>query len=84
MLACASPRKQLSQPRQHYKQNCESSGTGDTSTTIARNDATVFVGTGTSAHRFYVASAGAEHDVLALAEAAVVEWTKFLSGHGLV
>jgi hypothetical protein len=60
------------------------SRTGDTSTTIARNDATVFVGTGTSAHRFYVVSAGAEHDVLALAEAAVVEWTKFLSGHGLV
>lgn len=61
-----------------------SSRTGDTATTIARNDATVFVGTGTSAHRFYVASADTEYDVLALAEAAVLAWTKFLSGHGLI
>jgi hypothetical protein len=60
------------------------SRTGDTSTTIARNDVTVFVGTGTSAHRFYVQSAGTEHDVLQLAEAAVAEWAKFLAGRGLV
>jgi hypothetical protein len=60
------------------------SRTGDASTTIGRNDVTVFVGTGTSAHRFYVQSAGTEHDVLQLAEAAVAEWTRFLSGKGLV
>jgi hypothetical protein len=59
------------------------SRTGDTSTTIARNDVTDFDGSGTSAHRFYVQSAGAEHDVLHLAEAAVAEWTRFLSGQGL-
>ena len=58
--------------------------TGDTSTTIARNDVTVFVGTGTSAHRFYVQSAGAEYDVLQLAEDAVAEWSKFLAGKGLI
>jgi hypothetical protein len=57
---------------------------GDTSTTIARNDVTVLVGTGTSAHRFYVQSAGTEHDVLQLAEAAVNEWISFLSGRGLL
>jgi hypothetical protein len=61
-----------------------STHTGDFSTTIIRNDVTVFVGTGTSAHRFYVASAGAEYDVLPLAEAAVLEWTKFLSCRGLI
>jgi hypothetical protein len=60
------------------------SHTGDYSTTIARNDVTVLVGTGTSAHRFYVQSAGTEYDVLQLAEAAVAEWAKFLSGRGLV
>jgi hypothetical protein len=60
------------------------SRTGDPSTTIARNDVTVFVRTGTSAHRFYVASAGKEYDVLQLAEDAVGEWTKFLSGRGLL
>jgi hypothetical protein len=53
--------------------------TGDLSTTIARNDVAVFVGTGTSAHRFYVASAGKEYDALQLAEDAVAEWTRFLS-----
>lgn len=57
--------------------------TGDPSTTIVRNDVTVFVGTGTSAHRFYVESAGIEYDVLDLVEAAVAEWTKSLSDHGL-
>jgi hypothetical protein len=57
--------------------------TGDHSTTIARNDVTVFVGTGTSSHRFYIASAGVEHDALAIAEAAVSEWENFLSGRGL-
>jgi hypothetical protein len=60
------------------------SRTGDPTTTIARNDTTVFVGTGTSAHRFYVASGGMEYDVLALAENAVAEWAKFLSGRGLL
>ncbi len=61
-----------------------SSRTGDPSTTIARNDVDVLVGTGTSVHRFYVASAGKEYDVLQLAEDAVTEWTRFLSGRGLV
>ena len=61
-----------------------SSRTGDPSTTIARNDVAVFVGTGTSAHRFYVASSGSEYDVLQLAEDAVAEWTKFLSSRGLI
>jgi hypothetical protein len=60
-----------------------SSRSGDRSTTIARNDVAVFVGTGTSAHRFYVASGGREYDVLALAEAAVAEWAKFLTARGL-
>jgi hypothetical protein len=57
--------------------------TGDPATGIARNDVTVFVGTGTSAHRFYVQSAGAEYDVLQFAEDAVAEWHKFLSDQGL-
>jgi len=61
-----------------------SSRTGDTSTTIARNDVAVIVGTGTSAHRFYVVSAGVEYDALDVAEEAVDEWTNFLSGRGLV
>jgi hypothetical protein len=60
------------------------SHTGDKSTTIARNDVNVFVGTGTSAYRFYVQSGGAEYDVLVVAEAAVAEWTKFLAGRGLL
>jgi hypothetical protein len=41
-----------------------SSRTGDKSTDIARNDVTVFAGTGTVAHRFYVQSGGTERDVL--------------------
>jgi hypothetical protein len=61
-----------------------SSRTGDLSTTIARNDVAVFAGTGTSAHRFYVESAGTEYDVLQLADDAVAEWNKFLSGEGLL
>jgi hypothetical protein len=61
-----------------------SSRTGDLSTTIARNDVAVLVATGTSAHRFYVASAGKEYDVLQLAEDAVAEWTTFLSSRGLI
>jgi hypothetical protein len=60
------------------------SRSGDLSTTIARNDVTVFVGTGTSAHRFYVASARREYDVLQLAEDATAEWHKFLSSQGLI
>ena len=60
------------------------SRTGDKSTRIARNDVTVFVGMGTSAHRFYVASAGAEYDVLQLAEDATAEWHEFLSSQGLI
>jgi hypothetical protein len=60
------------------------SRTGDLSTTIARNDVSVLVGTGTSAHRFYVASAGQEHDVRDVAEAAVAAWTAFLTSRGLL
>ncbi|MFF7183521.1 hypothetical protein [Streptomyces sp. NPDC008121] len=57
--------------------------TGDASTTIARNDVSVFAGTGSSAHRFYVASGGKEYDVLEIAEDAVKEWSRFLSVRGL-
>jgi len=59
-----------------------SSRTGDKSTEIARNDVNVYAGTGTAAHRFYVQSAGAEYDVLEIAEAAVSEWTEFLTRQG--
>lgn len=45
---------------------------------------TVFVGTGSSAHRFYVASGGTEYDALQIAEDAVNEWRRFLSGRGLI
>lgn len=58
--------------------------TGDHSTTIARNDVIVFVGTGTSAHRFYTASAGKERDVLEIAEEALNEWRGFLSERHLI
>lgn len=58
--------------------------TGDHSTTIARNDVIVFVGTDTSAHRFYTASGGKERDVLEIAEEAVNEWRGFLSGRHLI
>jgi hypothetical protein len=60
------------------------SHTGDFSTTIARNDVAVMVGTGLSAHRFYVASRGTEHDVLSIAEDAVDVWTTFLGSRGLI
>lgn len=56
---------------------------GDTSTAIARNDVMIILGTQTSAHRFYVQSAGKEHDVLDLAEAAVRDWSAFLRSRGL-
>lgn len=58
------------------------SRTGDRSTDIARNDVTVFVGTGTAAHRFYVQSGNKEHEVRDIAEAAVGEWTQFLTDQG--
>ncbi|MGW0336696.1 hypothetical protein ACWD0J_33460 [Streptomyces sp. NPDC003011] len=61
-----------------------SSRTGDNSTTIARNDVSVLVGTNTSAHRFYAASDNTEYDVLQVAEDAVSKWSAFLSGHGLI
>jgi len=60
------------------------SQTGDLGTTIARNDVSVFVGTGTSAHRFYIASRGADHDVLEIAEQAVEAWTIFLSRRNFI
>jgi hypothetical protein len=60
------------------------SRTGDTSTTIARNDVDVRLGMGGSAHRFYVQSAGAEYDVLQIAEDAVDEWSKYLTTIGLI
>jgi hypothetical protein len=72
----------LANGSKHFK--LTTSRTGDTSTTIARNDVTVFAGTGTSAHRFYAVSAGIEYDILQLTEAAVREWTQFLSGRGLI
>lgn len=58
------------------------SRTGDTSTDIARNDVTVFVGTKTAAHRFYVQSNNKEYDIVDIAEAAVGEWTRFLISKG--
>lgn len=61
-----------------------SSRTGDPGTSIARNDVTVFAGTGTAAHKFYVASGSKELDVLDLAERAVSEWEAFLRGRGLL
>jgi hypothetical protein len=72
----------LANGSKHFK--LTSSRTGDLSTSIARNDVTVFVGAGASAHRFYVVPAGAESDVLQLAEAAVAAWTKYLSSRRLV
>ncbi len=57
--------------------------TGDKSTAITRNDANVIIGTGV-AHRFYVQSAGAEYDVLQIAESAVGDWEKYLTGEGLL
>ena len=60
------------------------SRTGDTSTTIARNSVEVRLGTAGSAHRFYVQSAGAEYDVLQIAEGAVDEWSNYLITKGLI
>lgn len=61
-----------------------SSRTGDPGTSIARNDVTVFAGTGTAAHKFYVASGSQEMDVLDLAERGVAEWEGFLRRRGLL
>lgn len=61
-----------------------STQTGDLSTDIVRNDVNILMGTGTVAHRFYVQSDGAEYDVLQIAEAAVDDWTKFLTDKGLL
>jgi len=61
-----------------------STRTGDLGTSIARNDVTVFAGTGTAAHKFYVASGSTELDVLDLAERAVSEWAAFLHSRGLM
>jgi hypothetical protein len=52
-------------------------------TSIARNDVTVRLGSG-SAHVFYVASDNQEYDALQLAEDAVGVWEVFLSGLGLL
>ena len=61
------------------------SRTGDPSTDITRNDATVLLGTGgLSKHAFYIASGGVEHSVLDVAEAAVTEWEGFLRGRHLI
>lgn len=60
------------------------SRTGDKSTEIARNDVTIFAGTGTSAHRFYVQSGKREYDVLDIAESAVLEWARFFNAHGQI
>lgn len=61
-----------------------STRTGDLSTTISRNDVNILVGPGTVAHRFYVQSAGSEHDVLQIAERAVGEWSSFLTSKRLL
>lgn len=61
-----------------------STRTGDKSTAITRNDVNILMGTGAAAHRFYVQSAGTEYDVLQIAEAAVDDWTKFLTVKGLL
>jgi hypothetical protein len=60
-----------------------SARTGDRSTGITRNDVTVSIDTGVT-HRFYVGSGGTEHDALQIAEAAVAEWTGFLTSKGLL
>lgn len=52
--------------------------------TIGRNDVNISLGTGTASHRFYVQSAGAEYDVLEVAEAAVDNWRVFLNLRGLL
>ena len=57
--------------------------TGDLATDITRNDVNILMGVGV-AHRFYVQSSGTEYDVLEIAEAAVDDWTKFLTDKGLL
>ena len=61
----------------------KSTRTGDLGTDIKRNDATILLGTGAAAHRFYIESGGVEHDVLDVAERAVAAWGSFLSKKGL-
>ena len=61
-----------------------SSRTGDPSTTIGRNDVNIDLGSGNASHQFYVQSAGAEYDVLQIAEAAVDDWRVFLNTRGLL
>ncbi|MER5202235.1 hypothetical protein [Streptomyces sp. NPDC002825] len=72
----------LANGSKHYK--LTTSQTGDLSTTIARNDVAVLIGTGTAKYRFYTASGGRERDVLEIAEDAVNEWRGFLSGRHLI
>jgi hypothetical protein len=60
-----------------------SSRSGDQTTTIGRNDVTISPETGV-AHRFYVQSAGAEYDVLKIADDAVDQWRRFLTARGLI
>ncbi len=64
--------------------NLTTTRTGDKGTDITRNDATVQLGAGTSAHRFYIQSDGVEYDAIDVAEGAVDAWRTFLSGHGLI
>jgi hypothetical protein len=73
----------LANGSKHLVLRADRTRAGDASTTIVRNDVSVFVGTGTSAHHFYVASGGKEYDVLEIAEDSVKEWSRFLSTHGL-
>lgn len=61
-----------------------SSRTGDAATSITRNDAIVFVGTGTTAYTFVVASGSKELDVLSVGEQAVADWETFLRTRGLL
>ncbi|MEU5199029.1 hypothetical protein AB0G86_34160 [Streptomyces scabiei] len=72
----------LANGSKHFK--LTTSQTGDFSTTIARNDVAVLVGTGTSAHRFYAVSGDEERDVLEIAEEAVATWRDFLSRRHLI
>jgi hypothetical protein len=60
-----------------------STRTGDRSTGIIRNDVTVSMDVGVT-HRFYVGSAGREHDALQIAEAAVAKWAGFLTSKGFL
>jgi hypothetical protein len=58
--------------------------TRDTSTAITRNDVNILMGTGKVAHRFYLQSAGQEYDILQTAQAAVDDWTNFLTDEQLL